>query len=145
MVFLWRTGAISGTGKFPSAHQLRPSRSFLRSVNSSYTLSHQSKKSRSSLFLVFLVRLYMKYCVVLAYAKNFPVHILCVTILRCWAADHFTGKFIEMLHSKLFKKCFSLHKDLLLFKHGFYSFVLIVLINQFLGMPHAIQIHRSSQ
>lgn len=68
-----------------------------------------------------------------AYAKGFPVHILCCTNLRCWAADLFTGRFIKMTHSKM----------LLIFIHLCQlSSVSWAIQPKF---PNVVQIHRSSQ
>ncbi len=130
MVFLWRTGAISGTSKCPLAHPFRPSRCFPFSLNSSCTISHQSEKQGlgSTQFLISGVvgKVMRGILCHVPYAKGFPVHIWCYTNLRCWAASRFTGKLMKW---HIQKYC-SLHRDLL-FIHVLYSFAPVVI--SFLG------------
>lgn len=121
MVFLWRAGAISGTGMFPSAHPLRPSRSC---VDSSCTLTHQSERSGrcnhtvvGSLFMVFLVKLCMVYYVIFAYAKEF------VFVFMLYHPEMLEDSL--KCHIQSCQKIYSLQKDLL-FVYGLYSFVPIV-------------------
>ncbi len=68
-----------------------------------------------------------------AYAKGFPVHILCCTNLRCWAADLFTGGFIKsfLLEDSHSKMLFIAQRLVVIYTCGFYSFVPIAI--SFLG------------